>query len=210
PQRPVVSGTERLIAGYVVEKDERVVLGRVEPMARDRALSRADVLLPAPPGDPRLPQQRHQVVGEAHMVRGRVAVVANSVIGAAFHPEIVRLARMHAGWVVVLLRVRARGEQRAVQIGCIRVAADLRPVRVPSALSTYDTERSISGQAEHHLAGDRTVNAVRALPHSARQRAAQVARRVAELDWTAISRGVDELGSSLTGPILGPAECKEL
>jgi hypothetical protein len=32
--------------------------------------------------------------------------------------------------------------------------------------------------------------------------------RVAGLDWTAISRGLDDLGSSLTGPVLEPPECK--
>jgi uncharacterized protein len=52
--------------------------------------------------------------------------------------------------------------------------------------------------------------AIRALPDSGPEEAAasQVARRVAELDWTAISRGLDDLGSSLTGPVLGPPECK--
>ncbi len=54
--------------------------------------------------------------------------------------------------------------------------------------------------------------AIRALPHSGRQGAAalQVAGRVAGLDWTAISRGLDDLGSSLTGPVLGPPECKTI
>jgi hypothetical protein len=31
---------------------------------------------------------------------------------------------------------------------------------------------------------------------------------VAGLDWTAISRGLDDLGSSLTGPVLEPPECE--
>ena len=54
--------------------------------------------------------------------------------------------------------------------------------------------------------------AIRALPHSGRQGAAalQVAGRVAGLDWTAISRGLDDLGSSLTGSVLGPPECKTI
>jgi len=54
--------------------------------------------------------------------------------------------------------------------------------------------------------------AIRALPDSGRQGAAalQVAGRVAGLDWTVISRGLDELGSSLTGPVLGPPECKAI
>ena len=54
--------------------------------------------------------------------------------------------------------------------------------------------------------------AIRALPHSGRQGAAalQVAGRVAGLDWTAISRALDDLGSSLTGPVLGPPECKRI
>jgi uncharacterized protein len=51
--------------------------------------------------------------------------------------------------------------------------------------------------------------AIRELPHSRRQEAAAppVASRVAGLDWTAISRSLDDLGSSLTGPVLAPAEC---
>jgi uncharacterized protein len=54
--------------------------------------------------------------------------------------------------------------------------------------------------------------AFRALPHSRRQGigSLQVAGRVARLDWTAISRGLDDLGSSLTGPLLEPAECKAI
>ena len=36
----------------------------------------------------------------------------------------------------------------------------------------------------------------------------QVATRVAGLDWTAICRGLDDLGSSLTGPVLQPPECR--
>ncbi len=54
--------------------------------------------------------------------------------------------------------------------------------------------------------------AIRALPHSGRQGAAalQVAGRVAGLDWTAISRALDDLGSSLTGSVLGPPECKTI
>ena len=52
--------------------------------------------------------------------------------------------------------------------------------------------------------------AIRALPHSGRRgaEALQVATRVAGLDWTAIYRGLDDLGSSLTGPVFGPPECK--
>jgi len=53
--------------------------------------------------------------------------------------------------------------------------------------------------------------AIRALPHSGRRQgsaALPVATRVAELDWTAISRGLDDFGSSLTGHVLGPPECK--
>jgi hypothetical protein len=54
--------------------------------------------------------------------------------------------------------------------------------------------------------------AIRALPHSGRRGAAALpaAQRVAGLDWTAISRGLDDLGSSLTGPVLAPPECKEI
>src|SRR5437870_8203147 len=53
--------------------------------------------------------------------------------------------------------------------------------------------------------------AIRAVPHSGRRQgsaALPVATRVAELDWTAISRGLDDFGSSLTGHVLGPSECK--
>jgi hypothetical protein len=51
-----------------------------------------------------------------------------------------------------------------------------------------------------------------ALPHSRRPgtEALHVARRVAGLDWTAISRGLDDLGSSLTGPVLARPECKAI
>jgi uncharacterized protein len=38
----------------------------------------------------------------------------------------------------------------------------------------------------------------------------QVARRIARLDWTGICRGLDELGSSLTGPLLESEECERL
>jgi uncharacterized protein len=34
-----------------------------------------------------------------------------------------------------------------------------------------------------------------------------IAKRVAGLSWTTISGGLDDLGSSLTGPVLGPSEC---
>jgi hypothetical protein len=37
-----------------------------------------------------------------------------------------------------------------------------------------------------------------------------VSTRVAALGWDAISRGLDELGSCLAGPVLGPDECKAL
>ena len=48
--------------------------------------------------------------------------------------------------------------------------------------------------------------------NAARQRGevVRVSPRVARLDWTAISRGLDELGSSLTGPILEAEECERL
>ncbi|MFL5310836.1 MAG: 2OG-Fe(II) oxygenase [Myxococcales bacterium] len=35
-------------------------------------------------------------------------------------------------------------------------------------------------------------------------------RRVAALDWAAISSGLDDVGCSLTGPVLNPAECRTL
>jgi hypothetical protein len=52
--------------------------------------------------------------------------------------------------------------------------------------------------------------AIRALPPSGRQggAASQLAGRVAGLDWTEIACGLDDVGSSLTGPVLGPSECK--
>ena len=37
-----------------------------------------------------------------------------------------------------------------------------------------------------------------------------VARRVDELDWSAISGVLDDVGCSLTGPVLSPPECHEL
>ena len=52
--------------------------------------------------------------------------------------------------------------------------------------------------------------AIRALPHSSPPAGLQVARRVAGLDWAAISRTLDDLGSSPTGPVLTPQECKGL
>jgi hypothetical protein len=48
--------------------------------------------------------------------------------------------------------------------------------------------------------------AIRALEAAA----VPISRRVAGLDWTAIGQGVDDLGSSPTGPLLGAAECKEI
>jgi hypothetical protein len=39
---------------------------------------------------------------------------------------------------------------------------------------------------------------------------AKVARRVDKLDWAAISSVLDDVGCSLTGPVLGPPECHEL
>jgi hypothetical protein len=39
---------------------------------------------------------------------------------------------------------------------------------------------------------------------------AKVARRVDELDWAAISGGLDDVGCSLTGPVLSPPECRTL
>lgn len=54
--------------------------------------------------------------------------------------------------------------------------------------------------------------ASRALPHSRRQAVEPLRpeRRVAVLDWTAISHRLDELGSSLTGRVLEPSECKAI
>lgn len=52
--------------------------------------------------------------------------------------------------------------------------------------------------------------ATRALAHSVRPAALRVERRVDGLDWAAIARGLDDLGSSLTGPVLEPAECRSL
>jgi hypothetical protein len=37
-----------------------------------------------------------------------------------------------------------------------------------------------------------------------------VAGRVAGLDWTPIRQGLDDFGSSLTGPVLGPRECEAI
>jgi hypothetical protein len=37
-----------------------------------------------------------------------------------------------------------------------------------------------------------------------------IARRLAALDWVAIRENLDSLGSSLTGPVLAPAECKAI
>ena len=37
-----------------------------------------------------------------------------------------------------------------------------------------------------------------------------IARRVAALDWTAIGQGLDEVGLSLTGVVLGPLECNTI
>jgi hypothetical protein len=53
---------------------------------------------------------------------------------------------------------------------------------------------------------------VGALPHSRRPgvETLHVARRVGGLDWTVISRSLDDLGSSLTGPVLALAECKAI
>jgi hypothetical protein len=39
---------------------------------------------------------------------------------------------------------------------------------------------------------------------------AEVARRVDKLDWAAISGVLDEVGCSLTGPVLSPPECHTL
>jgi uncharacterized protein len=47
--------------------------------------------------------------------------------------------------------------------------------------------------------------AVRDLP-----RDREVAARVDALDWSAISRGLDDLGSSLAGTVLAPSECRHL
>jgi hypothetical protein len=47
--------------------------------------------------------------------------------------------------------------------------------------------------------------AVRELPRSA-----SVAKRVGALDWPAIAQRLDDLGSSLAGALLAPAECKAL
>ena len=48
--------------------------------------------------------------------------------------------------------------------------------------------------------------AMRALPSG--RHGAPLRQRVAGLDWTAIGRGLDNLGSSLTGPVLTAPECK--
>jgi len=52
--------------------------------------------------------------------------------------------------------------------------------------------------------------AIRTHADSARLAVAPIARRVSGMDWTGISRTMDELGSSLTGPVLDGAECKAL
>ena len=81
-------------AGDVVEVDERVVFRRVEPLAAQRALAAADSLLVRLPSDPRLTEQRYQVIAVRKMVRSRIVVVPDPVVGAAFEPEVVRLAGM--------------------------------------------------------------------------------------------------------------------
>ena len=43
-----------------------------------------------------------------------------------------------------------------------------------------------------------------------RARVPLVASRVARLDWSAISRSLDDLGSSLTGRVLRPEECSAI
>jgi len=47
--------------------------------------------------------------------------------------------------------------------------------------------------------------AVREFPRSA-----SVEKRVAALDWPVIAQRLDDLGSSLAGPVLSPAECKAI
>jgi hypothetical protein len=49
--------------------------------------------------------------------------------------------------------------------------------------------------------------AMRAPPDSGRH-GADLRQRVAGLDWPAIGRGLDDLGSSLVGPVLTASECK--
>src|SRR5581483_9149410 len=71
--------------------------------------------------------------------------------------------------------------------------------------------RPSSGPREHHDPRDRIVReAIRTHADSARLAVAPIARRVSGMDWPGISRAMDELGSSLTGPVLEAAECKAL
>src|SRR5207237_8498701 len=112
---PDVSGAKPRIACDVLEKDERIVLRRVQPMARDRTLVGRNAFLVSLPGNAGLAELRDEMVA-AQMVRGRVLVVADAEIGSGFEPEVVRLARVHAGRVEISLGVRAHAQERAVQV----------------------------------------------------------------------------------------------
>ena len=128
-QRPDVSGAKPGVACDVLEKDERIVLRRVQPMARDRTFVGRNAFLVSLPGNAGLAQLRDEMVA-VQMVRGRVLVVADAEIGSSFEPEVVRLARVHARRVEISLGVRAHAQERAVQVRSMCAGVHLRPVRV--------------------------------------------------------------------------------
>src|SRR5438445_12326475 len=78
-------------AGDVVELDERVVFRRVERLAAQRAFGAADPLLVRLPRDPRLPEERYQVIAVRKLVRSRIVTVPDPVGGAVLEAEAVRL-----------------------------------------------------------------------------------------------------------------------
>src|SRR5207244_4611954 len=128
-----VSRAVRRVVGDVGEVHERVVVD-VVPVAFTvvRAVAavvraRAFVLLVRLPRDP----GRVEHVGEvgARGPLGRVGVARDPEVRSGLEPQVVGQARVGVGRIVVLLRVRADGQQR-VDVRGRRAALDARPVGV--------------------------------------------------------------------------------
>ena len=81
------------------------MFGSIQPAALQRAGRAVNVFLVTLPRDARLIEQRHEVIGRALVVGARIGVILDAKIGARFQPEIVRLAGMQAGRIIILLRI---------------------------------------------------------------------------------------------------------
>ena len=147
-----MSRAVRRVVGDVGEVHERVVVDVVPAIIAERAVGAVEypvfVLLVRLPRDPG--RVEHAGEAGARGPLGRAGIAGDPEVRSGLEPEVVRQARVGVGRVVVLLRVRADGQQR-VDVRGRRAALDARPVGVLH----HDEEHRTDGRRRQRGRGGR-------------------------------------------------------